>query len=295
MRRKQRLVSRVSARRHGSTLLGCRPPPSERRFAGTKGNGVLRSEDHGKTWHPSGMQGQVVKAIAVSPVEPIWLSRNQPPALSSRVTAGKAGRNWSRFAGCGAGSGSRLPKPATRMYRHRALAHRPECARGWGRGWRGAAQCRWRQNVARSSEGAVRDCHALTFHGADGHWVYEAGGTGAAFSRDAGATVAAARCALAVALAAVHARGGGVHPLRAGWTAATGLPSARTRSAQRCGTSPPRRGPFKAHGEGSAEASIYRKSGEASWEARGRFATAAASYALRCFPIPTQPDICTPD
>src|SRR5207237_47961 len=39
-------------------------------------------------------------------------------------------------------------------------------------------------------EGAVRDCHHLTFHASDGRWVYEAGGTGAgvAISRNGGET-----------------------------------------------------------------------------------------------------------
>jgi hypothetical protein len=37
-------------------------------------------------------------------------------------------------------------------------------------------------------KGAVRDCHDLLFHPADGAWVYEGGGGGAAFSSDSGKT-----------------------------------------------------------------------------------------------------------
>jgi hypothetical protein len=38
--------------------------------------------------------------------------------------------------------------------------------------------------------GALRDCHALTFHATNGDWIYEGGGTGAgvSVSRNAGAT-----------------------------------------------------------------------------------------------------------
>src|SRR5215207_2558283 len=51
-------------------------------FAGTKGNGVLRSEDRGKTWQPSGMQGHIVKAIAVSPAEPgLIVAGTKPPGI----------------------------------------------------------------------------------------------------------------------------------------------------------------------------------------------------------------------
>ena len=35
-------------------------------YAGTQGNGLLRSEDCGQTWKPAGMPGGIVKSIAVS-------------------------------------------------------------------------------------------------------------------------------------------------------------------------------------------------------------------------------------
>src|SRR6266704_2882375 len=35
-------------------------------YAGTQGNGVLRSRDRGKTWRPCGLSRQVVKALAMS-------------------------------------------------------------------------------------------------------------------------------------------------------------------------------------------------------------------------------------
>src|SRR2546428_11714976 len=39
-------------------------------YAGTQGNGVLRSRDRGKTWRPCGLSGQIVKALAISPALP---------------------------------------------------------------------------------------------------------------------------------------------------------------------------------------------------------------------------------
>jgi hypothetical protein len=35
-------------------------------YAGTQGQGALRSQDAGKTWHPAGLAGRIVKSIAVS-------------------------------------------------------------------------------------------------------------------------------------------------------------------------------------------------------------------------------------
>jgi len=39
-------------------------------YAGTQGNGVFRSYDGGKTWYAAGLTGQIIKALAVSPVSP---------------------------------------------------------------------------------------------------------------------------------------------------------------------------------------------------------------------------------
>src|SRR5579885_597644 len=39
-------------------------------YAGTQGNGVLRSADGGQTWQPAGLAGQMVKALAVSRIQP---------------------------------------------------------------------------------------------------------------------------------------------------------------------------------------------------------------------------------
>ena len=38
-------------------------------YAGTQGNGILRSDDGGRTWIRVGMEVQIVKSIAASPVD----------------------------------------------------------------------------------------------------------------------------------------------------------------------------------------------------------------------------------
>src|SRR5215211_3771160 len=51
-------------------------------YAGTHSDGVLRSEDRGKTWQPSGMEGHIVKAIAVSPAESgLIFAGTKPPSV----------------------------------------------------------------------------------------------------------------------------------------------------------------------------------------------------------------------
>ncbi|MFN8420673.1 MAG: hypothetical protein U0528_15735 [Anaerolineae bacterium] len=61
-------------------------------YAGTQGNGVLRSEDRGKTWQPLGLKGQIVKSIAVSPVvQGLIYAGTKPPAI---FTSRDGGQRW---------------------------------------------------------------------------------------------------------------------------------------------------------------------------------------------------------
>jgi photosystem II stability/assembly factor-like uncharacterized protein len=55
------------------------------------------------------------------------------------------------------------------------------------------------QTWSRHRSGALRDCHSLKFHAADGDWVYQAGGTGggASFSQDGGISFRKAKQGLA--------------------------------------------------------------------------------------------------
>src|SRR5207249_8316902 len=49
-------------------------------YAGTQGNGVLRSNDGGRKWSVAGLEGQVVKALAVSPTLPGTVYAGTKPA-----------------------------------------------------------------------------------------------------------------------------------------------------------------------------------------------------------------------
>jgi len=50
-------------------------------YAGTQGNGVLRSNDRGKTWRSAGLAGQIVKALAISRTQPSTVYAGTEPAL----------------------------------------------------------------------------------------------------------------------------------------------------------------------------------------------------------------------
>ena len=61
-------------------------------YAGTQGNGVLRSADGGQTWHSAGLAGQIVKALAVSQTQPGTLYAGTKPARLFISHTG--GRHW---------------------------------------------------------------------------------------------------------------------------------------------------------------------------------------------------------
>jgi photosystem II stability/assembly factor-like uncharacterized protein len=179
--------------------------PSERRrlVAGTQ-SGVLRSDDAGLTWRPAGMQGHVVKALAVSPHDPDLLFAGTKPALM--FVSRDGGQNWSELEGF-----RRIPNrwwwfspaepPDLRAY-VMAIAPSPSDPDVILAGIEFGAVVRsddGGQTWSRHRRGALRDCHALKFHATDGDWVYEAGGTGggASFSRDGGLSFHKAKQGLA--------------------------------------------------------------------------------------------------
>lgn len=162
-------------------------------YAGTRGSGVLRSEDAGKSWGSAGLAGRVVKALAVSRTEPgvVYAGLKPPRLLVSR----DCGANWTEIES--------FQKVRSRWWRSPAEADLGAYIQGialapkdpqvivvgieagavlrtmdGGKTWEG------------HRPGALRDCQTITFHSTDGAWVYEAGGTGAgaSFSRDGGRT-----------------------------------------------------------------------------------------------------------
>ncbi len=236
-------------------------------YAGTHDHGVLRSDDRGKTWQLSGMKGHIVKALAVSPAKPgLIFAGTKPPGVFVSSDDGQSWmelesfrrmRRWFWFTPAEAGAPYVL-----------AIALSPTDPDVIVAGVEAGAVLRsvdggksWTGHLT----GAIRDCHSLTFHAADGNWVYEAGGYGAAFSRDGGATWQQPDRATLVDFIQLM-RGGGVRPSRKGldriYSFAVGADPARP-DVWYISASP---GPFKAHVEGKAEAFIFRKSGDAPWE-----------------------------
>jgi hypothetical protein len=161
-------------------------------YAGTQGNGVLRSDDRGVTWQPAGLAGKIVKALAVSPHEPGMLYAGTKPALMFVTHDG--GGTWAELDGF-----RRIPwrrmwfSPAEPPFTAyvQAIALSPAEPNVIVVGVEAGAVVRSTDGGETWSghrKGALRDCHSLAFHATNGDWAYEAGGsgTGAAVSRDAG-------------------------------------------------------------------------------------------------------------
>lgn len=236
-------------------------------YAGTKGSGVLRSDDRGRTWRSAGMDGQIVKAIAVSPVDSdLIVAGTKPPAVFVSRDGGKSWleseafrgmRRWFWFTPAEAGDpyvqGIALSPTDPNVMVVGVEAGAVLRSADGGKTWRGHLN------------GAVRDCHMLRFHPTDGNWVYEGGGTGPAYSRDGGVTWQQPD---PIPLSAsLHLMlGGGVHPSKGGldrhygW--AVGADPAHPE-VWYVSVSP---GPFKAHGTDDAQAFIFRKSGDGPFE-----------------------------
>jgi photosystem II stability/assembly factor-like uncharacterized protein len=255
-------VACASRDRHGAwrveTLLdGCRVHclaadrlSSGRVYAGTQGDGVLRSDDGGMTWQKCGLQGKIVKTLAASPTEPgLVYAGTKPARLFVSRDAGSCWNEVIQFR--------RIPwswlwlSPAEKPFigyvqaialsptdpAHMAVgieAGATVLSRDGGRTWTGHLR------------GALRDCHSLAFHASHGDWLYEAGGTGGgvAFSRDGGCTWERPSEGL---------------DRHYGWAVAADPrnPEVWYVSASR--------GPFQAHSEGNGQAYIFRYNG-GRWE-----------------------------
>lgn len=222
-------------------------------YAGTQGNGVLRSNDAGKTWQSRGMAGQVVKSLAISPQDPRTIYAGTKPAhlLVSR----DGGTSWEELTGF-----RRIPwrwwwfSPAEKPYQAyvQAIAISPTDADVILAGIEFGAVVRSEDGGLTWSghrSGALRDCHTLKFHNANGNWAYEAGGTGggAAYSQDSGLTWRKAKDGLAKHYGVACA-------------ADPGKPEVWYVSVAP--------GPAKAYGD-EAEAYLYRASGGADWQPIG--------------------------
>ncbi len=151
-------------------------------YAGTQGNGVLSSRDGGKTWQPSGLAGQIVKALAISRIAPGTVYAGlKPPAL---FVSRNGGETWTELEAF-----RHIPwhgwwfSPAESDLRAyvQGIALSPTDPKVIVAGIEAGAVVRTEdggQTWEGHRPGALRDCHSLIAHAANGDWMYEAGGTG---------------------------------------------------------------------------------------------------------------------
>jgi photosystem II stability/assembly factor-like uncharacterized protein len=223
-------------------------------YAGTQGNGVLRSNDRGRTWQATGLAGQMVKSVAslaVSRAEPGTVyAGTKPPLLFVSRNGGGSWTELTAFRRIRWRWLWRSPAEPPFTAYVQAIALSPSDpdvivvgieagatvrSGDGGRTWSGHRQ------------GALRDCHSLTFHATNGDWVYAGGGSGAgaSVSQSAGDVWVQERKGM---------------DRRYGWACAADPANPEVWYV----SAAPSAG--KAHGGGSAEAHIFRSGGHTPWE-----------------------------
>ncbi len=237
------------------SCLAVDPLHQGRVYAGTRGSGVLRSDDAGQTWRPAGPAGVIVKALAVSPTHAgVVFAGTKPAYLFKTEDAGGTWREVPAFRRIPGRWYWRSPAEPPFIGYVQAIALSPTDAGRIAVGIEAGATVLSRdggQTWTGHRKGALRDCHTLIFHALQGEWLYQGGGTwrgsGSAFSCDGGRRWASRQDGL-------------VHPY--GWAVAADpeRPEVWYLSA-----SP---GPTKAHSEHDAQAGIFRHDG-ARWQRLG--------------------------
>lgn len=226
-------------------------------YAGTQGNGILRSTDGGRTWHSSGMEGHVVKTIAVTrAAEGVIYAGTKPPAIFVSRDGGqswtekqsfRALRRWFWFTPAEPGDPYVMGLAISPVDPNVVVA-------GVELG-----------GVFRSADGGetwcghlkrtIRDCHELNFHPTHGDWVYQAGGGWpVSVSSDSGITWSQPRRGMRWSLYGMACAGDPFDPSL--WYASTApvviLPQINKMP--------------RGHWPGEANAYIFRKRGTAQWE-----------------------------
>ena len=163
-------------------------------YAGTGKHGLLRSDDGGATWRTIGLMGNVIRNVAVSPLDENLIFVGMRPAYMAASSDG--GATWQEMASFRKIRGrwwwfSPAGKPYSAYVN--GIAPSPTDPNVLLVGIEFGALLRsddggksWSKHL----KGSLRDCHDVKFHASDGNWAYEGGGTGGgvSISKDGGHT-----------------------------------------------------------------------------------------------------------
>ncbi len=203
--------------------------------------------DYGATWTPVGLDGQIVRSLAISALQPGTIYAGTKPAHLyvshdygaswAELPAFRRMKRWWWFTPADKNIAAYVmdivlsPTDPNLMIAGIELGGVLRSGDG-GATWEGHMQ------------GAVLDCHDLAFHPTDGNWVYEGSGGGASFSRDAGKTWSQPDSMSFMGKVWMSIRGVRMRPdwPRANWTVFMAGPSLRILPSRISGITPPRPG-----------------------------------------------------
>jgi hypothetical protein len=173
-----------------AVCLAVDPADPDALYVGLGDDGVRRSEDGGRTWAESGLDGQQVFSVAVSAADGAVYAGTEPSAL---FRSDDRGRTWRELEGLlelpSRPNWSFPPRPWTSHVRW--IAPSPHDASVLLAGIELGGLMRSTDGGKTWDDhrpGAQRDVHSLAWHPQVPGRAYEAGGGGAAWSDDAGAT-----------------------------------------------------------------------------------------------------------
>jgi photosystem II stability/assembly factor-like uncharacterized protein len=159
-------------------------------YTGSRGGGVQKSEDGGRTWRNLQLPANDVFSLAVSPADGSVYAGTEPSQLFKSSDEGKSWRELTALTRIpSAPTWSFPPRPWTSHVR--AIAPSPHDAGLLLAGIELGGLMRSEdggQTWADHAPGAQRDVHALAWHPGFAERAYEAGGGGAAWSHDGGRT-----------------------------------------------------------------------------------------------------------
>ena len=171
----------------GMQCLAVDPRNQEVLYAGSHGEGVWKSTSRGNDWTRSEFSEPNVFSLAVSPVDGALYVGTEPSKL---FVSRDEGRSWCELEALqqipSRPSWSFPPRPWTSHVARLLPARTTRCYYLLELSW--AASCGARTAARRGAiiQSAQKDVHALTWHPTASGRVYEAGGGGAAWSRDGG-------------------------------------------------------------------------------------------------------------